>query len=188
MDEPPTTSLPPVQDLVTPVPVYRPMLGQLAGVACGDGPSGRDATATDWINEMGWPHAGVELRRGTRVWAYRNVAGQTVGFASLRVDWWMLGRPRQRVAVNYIPMLAVFAAHQERPDPSSGTPKYCYQMLGHLFAEAAASPVGSPLVGLSVRSDNAEAIHVYERVGFTFIPQPGGLNRMLIRLAGPAPS
>ena len=170
---------PPTPDLLTAVPVVRSTVGQLAGISCGDTPAGRDAS--DWISDLGWPTVTTELRRGTRVWAYRNAAGAWVGFSSMRIDWWMLDRPPQRLAVHYLPMLAIFGEHQGRPELTAGTPRYCYQVLAHLRAEAIAGLAATPLVGLSVRSDNAEAIHVYERVGFVRVEQ-GKLNRMLMRL------
>jgi ribosomal protein S18 acetylase RimI-like enzyme len=166
-------------DLVTAVPLDRKAVEQWASSDCGDTPAGR--AAAEWIGGVGWPTAANELRRGTQIWAYENRAGERVGFASLRVDRWVVGHPPERLAIHYIPMLAVLARFQGLPDPRAGAPKYCYQILAHLRGEAVAGSAKAQLMGLSVRQDNAEATHIYQRVGFVHVDQ-GKLNRMLLRL------
>ena len=170
----------PAVDLVTATLVTRADVGRLAGVTCGDTPAGRDAA--DWINDVGWPSVSNELRRGTKVWAYANRDGKLVGFGSMRLDWWVLAAAKRRVAVHYMPMLAIFAEHQGRPEPSSGSPKYCRQLLEHLLDQAVADRDNSSLVGLSVRPDNAKAISLYRQAGFEFVDR-GRVSRMLLRLA-----
>lgn len=164
-------------DLLTPIVVTRATVSRFADVSCGDTHAGRDAA--DWIGGVGYPSVINELRSETRVWTYANAAGRRVGFGSLGTQRWTLRPGNQRVAVQLLPALGIFAEFQGRP--VSGSPKYCYQVLDHLLNEATKRAGEMPLVGLSVLPENEEATHVYRRAGFEFVQQ-GERSRMLLRL------
>ena len=147
---------PSTPDLLTPVVVTRPMVQQFANVSCGDTPAGRDAA--DWIGGVGYPSVIDELRRGTRVWTYTNAAGRRVGFGSLGTQRWTLQPGDQRVTVQLLPALGIFAEFQGCP--VAGSLRYCYQLLNHLLDEATERVADTRRGGLSVLPDNEKATHV----------------------------
>jgi hypothetical protein len=165
-------------DLITPVPFYKSMQELVGNLSCGAHASACDAN--DWIHAIGWPNVRTELNRGTRVWLYKNRAGDYVGFGSLGLASWHFNQTT--FVVQLIPMLGVFEAFQTQPPTESGTPKYCYQIVDHLLDEAMARLQESSWVALSVRPENQKAIAIYKRAGFEWLRNERQLNRMIVKL------
>lgn len=146
---------------------------------CGDADYATEAT--EWIHGRGTPSVRTVLNKQGQVWLYRNGLAEVVGFGSLTTETWdNNGEPFQ---IQYIPMLGVFTDFQGRPDPSTGEPKYCYQIVDHLIDQAELRRAQLRWLGLSVRPENAKAIHIYEKVGFRWLKQSDGWSRMVLDLA-----
>ncbi len=147
--------------------------GDISGLVdfdCGDEPWAKAATA--WITGSDvW--ASIKERK-TRVWLYRNAVDAVVGFGSLgftRRRW----PPPDGGHCNFlfIPMLGMDRTfHGQPPDEQF---RYSRQILSHLRYEAlqllsehqAEKRSTLPLLTLLVHKDNARAIRLYERYGFT---------------------
>ncbi len=165
-------------DRITHVLFYKHMHGLVSDLSFGSDTFGRDAS--DWIQDVGYPSVRNEINKGTQVWIYRNTAEDLVGFGSLGVTRWNFQGSRQ--AIQYIPMLAVTENQQGRPVETSGSPKYCRQILSHILDEAEKRLATSGFVGLSVLPSNAKAISLYEQAGFEWLTEDREAGRMLLRI------
>lgn len=163
---------------LNPKPFFKRMIGSTARLSCGRTQDG--TKANDWLHDVGYPTVRTELNRGTRVWLYENSDKLLVGFGSLGTASWLIGGVP--TVVQFIPMLGVFEEFQGLPAPESGEDKYCYQILSHIIDEAELRISTSRWLGLSVRKEHAEAIHIYTETGFEWLENNRGLSRMALRL------
>jgi ribosomal protein S18 acetylase RimI-like enzyme len=164
---------------IKPIPFFKKMIGLVENESCGTHEAGADASY--WIRGDGYPNVRTELNRSTRVWIYENMQEQIVGFGSLGTISWLFGS--QAREIQFIPMIGVFHQHQGERPHGDGESKYCYQIMDHLIDEAHLKSPDMPLIGLSVRNDNEEAIHIYEQYGFVLLQKKKNVSRMLANLS-----
>lgn len=155
------------------------MIWSVMSLWCGGADHAQEATL--WIHGQDTPSVRTELNQGGKVWLYRNVANEIVGFGSLALRTWEV-EGEESITLQYIPMLGIFTEHQGLPPPGSGVPKYCYQLIDDLIDQAALRQDEYPWLGLSVRPENGKAIHVYEKVGFKWFKPGQGWSRMVLPL------
>jgi ribosomal protein S18 acetylase RimI-like enzyme len=166
-------------DFVTPIPFAKSMVSQVQGLYCGNEDWSHEATR--WIQGHGAPSFRTTLNQGGSVWIYENAVQEVVGFGSLSLTEWIIGG--SSLTVQYIPMLGVFYEFQGHPTVGTGVPKYCYQIIDHVLDVATERADQYSTVGLAVMPDNMEAIHIYEKSGFSWIKTSDGYNRMFLRLS-----
>lgn len=140
---------------------------------CGDEPWAK--AATEWI--IGSDVWESMKERKTRVWLYRNAADVVVGFGSLgftRRRW----PPPDGGHCNFlfIPMLGIDRCFRGQPPEERF--RYSHQILSHLRYEAGKlltvhqteKRSTLPLLALLVHQNNARAIRLYEKFGFSIEP------------------
>ena len=138
--------------------------------------------ATEWIvGRDVWES--IEKRK-TKVWLYRNDSDVVVGFGSLgltRRKW----PPPDGGYTNLliIPMLGV--DHRFHGFPPDVRYRYSNQIMSHLRFEAIQmSQQGSqttlPVLTLFVHRDNARAIRLYEKFGFSIEPAASRGDQLLM--------
>lgn len=146
----------------------------LAQFDCGSGHWAE--AATEWIQGSDvWESI---KNRGTRVWLFRNVQGDLVGYGSLGLTRRKWPPPDGRHAnLQIIPMLGL--DHHFHGKPSDREWRYSHQLISHLRYEAIETLIQHlaekrstlPILTLYVHQDNAAAIRLYENFGFLPAPQ-----------------
>lgn len=140
----------------------------LVGFSCGDSLQGK--YCTQWIIGSDVLDS---MKRGTKVWLFRNREGQVVGYASLGLVRWRWPLPDGQYTKNlYIPMLGIDQRFQG--EPSDPEWRYSHQIMNHLIAAAyaASQQLDEPVdwLLLMVAPDNQAAIRLYEKFDFELIP------------------
>jgi GNAT superfamily N-acetyltransferase len=147
-------------DVLLVVPFTSELLAAVADFEYGDEPYQQELA--QWMLQDSVP----ALLRGTKVWLYRNQAGEFVGYSSLGVTRWKYPDPDSpKTSLVIVPAVALRKQFWGKPD---GPPedRYSSQIMRHLLTEADALPGQPPAVGLFVHPDNQAAIKLYERFGF----------------------
>jgi GNAT superfamily N-acetyltransferase len=147
-------------DTLVYVPFTPDLLAVVGGFDCGD--ESYQQELAHWIREDSVP----ALLRGTKVWLYRNQAGDLIGYSSLGTTRWHYPDPTSpRTLLVIVPAVAIRKPFWGKPD---GPPedRYSSQIMRHLLKEADAWPGQPPAVGLFVHPDNHSAVKLYERFGF----------------------
>jgi hypothetical protein len=131
--------------------------------------------ATEWI--QGSDVVESITKRKTRVWLYRNEQDVVIGFGSLGLTRRQWPPPDgDHANLQIIPMVGLdYRHHGKPPDPNW---RYSRQIISHLRHEAISTLADHfnarkstlPLLTLYVHQDNAAAITLYQRFGFT--PEP----------------
>ena len=147
-------------DTLAYVPFTPDMLDAVRGYNYGDEPHQQELAL--WMLNDALP----AMTRGTKVWLYRNQAGDFIGYGSLGTTRWHYPDPTSRKAVLVIvPAVAIRQEFWGKPDGATDD-RYSSQIMRHLLQEADAWPGEPPAVGLFVHPSNSAAAKLYERFGF----------------------
>jgi GNAT superfamily N-acetyltransferase len=147
-------------DVLLAVPFTADMLDAVGGFTYGAEPYQQELA--HWLLEDSVP----AILHGTKVWLYRNRAGDFVGYGSLGLTRWKYPGPASpKTALVIVLAVAIREQFWGKPD---GPPedRYSSQVMRHLLKEAEAWPGQPPAVGLFVHPDNHAAAKLYERFGF----------------------
>jgi ribosomal protein S18 acetylase RimI-like enzyme len=158
--------------------------GDLVGFSCGETVPGR--YCTQWITGS---DVHESIKRGTKVWLYRDCGNRVVGFGSVGPVKWRWPLPDgSYTKLLYIPMLGLDYRFHGQPKDKAW--RYSHQIMRHLIFSAHEMnrdlAIPADWLLLLVAPENVQAIRLYKEFDFQLVPnvmRGHGLSVMKHRLA-----
>jgi ribosomal protein S18 acetylase RimI-like enzyme len=152
------------------------LINDVQDFCCGKEPWNDEVA--QWIKNTSSDDCALEwIKKGTKVWLFRNSKKEIVGYGSLGTTTWKFTdkNPEQQ-AIAIIPYFGLKEEFKGQPANAPPDQRYASQIIRHLIATAVLQ--NHKIIGLSVDKRNARAIAFYKKMNFIIRSTDKSYHRM----------